>query len=241
MNANDTRKQVISDIAYFVEKQIDNFIINKQRPKFSFYKYLVSENVDKKTINEFKDYPTLNDTYEEVLLAYNKEDPYLVEAYGNFKKSQLREFLDMLESFIQDIARYAFEKNVRKPRKKRSTSPDKLVSKLKYAKEMEVGGKKYLSVDPREIIGKKVVYVYDFNQSKLSVYYSDSLSIKSTSIINFDEQKSWSKRVKLSNTILDGIMSSPKQVLNKLEEQIKTSRYAPTGRVNSNCIILRVF
>lgn len=240
MGVLEVRKQQISEIEYFVQSQIDNFVKTRQRPKFSFYKYLVSENIDRKTIQDFNNTTSLTEEYKDARSAYNKEDPFLVEAYGNFKKSQLREFVELLQSFIEDAIRYSQEKNVRKARKKRSVSPEKQVSKVKYATSCEVKGVTYNSLDPKELIGKKVAYVYDFKYNKLSVYHSSGFSIRGTTITNFDTENSWAKKIRYTNDILNLILNSSQIGLKNIKNVIKSTQYEPTGRLSENCIILKV-
>ena len=240
MGVIEIRKQMVSEIDGFVQSQIDNFVITRQKPKFSFYRYLSSENIDKKTIEEFNNITSLSDVYEEVRAAYRKEDPYLVEAYGNFKKSQLREFTELLHSFIEDATKYSQEKNVIRIRKKRIISPEKQVSKVKYLQSCEVNGKTYTSIEPKELINKRVAYIYDCKQNKLSVYHSNGFSVKGTTIIDFDEEKSWSKKIRTPNKILNHILDSSFIGLKNLSDMIKTTNYQPTGRINQNCIILKV-
>jgi hypothetical protein len=241
MGAIESRKQIVHEIEYFVQSQIDNFIKYRQKPKFSFYRYLSSENVDKKTIEQFNSITSLQEVYEEVKSAYTREDPYLVEAYGNFKKSQLREFTEFLSSFIEDSVKYSQEKNIKRIRKKRIVAPEKQVTKVKYAISCEVKGVEYKSISPKELIGKRVAYIYDSKQNKISVYYSTGFSAKGTSIINFDPDKSWSKKIRNTNEILNHILNSSQLGLKTLPEIIKTNQYPATGRLNENCIILKVF
>lgn len=240
MGVLEVRKQQISDIEYFVQSQIDNFVKTKQRPKFSFYKYLISENVDKKTIQEFTDVTSLVSDYEEARSAYNREDPYLVEAYGNFKKSQLREFVELLQSFLEDAKRYLQEKSVRKTKKRRAVPPEKQVGKVKYSQSCEVKGVKYKSLEPKELIGKKIAYIYDFRYNKLSVYHSSGFVIKGTTITNFDTETSWSKKIRHTNEILNTILNTSQIGLKNLNNVIKSTQYEPTGRLSENCIILKV-
>ena len=240
MGVIEVRKQMVSEIDGFVQSQIDNFIATRQKPKFSFYRYLSSENIDKKTIEEFNNTTSLADIYEEVRAAYNREDPYLMEAYGNFKKSQLREFTELLNSFLEDATKYSQEKNVIRIRKKRIVSPEKQVAKLKYSEFCEVNGKKYTSIEPKELINKRVAYIYDYKQNKLTVYHSTGFYVKGSTIISFDEEKSWSKKIRGANKILDHILHSSSIGLNNLCEIINTTKYQPTGRISQNCIILKV-
>ena len=43
----------VNEICYFVETLVDEYTLSKRKPKASFLKYLQSENIDRKTINEF--------------------------------------------------------------------------------------------------------------------------------------------------------------------------------------------
>ena len=241
MSVIDERKKVISDIQHIVEKQIDQFILTKQKPKFSLYKFLSSEKVDRKTILEFSQNNFIIETYEEIRKAYKKEDEYLSEAYGNYRKTQLREFLEFLLSFIQDLKQYIAEKTIRRPRKKRAVDPEKVVSKVSYCKEFKISNKTYTSINPKEILGKKILYMFDVKYNKLIAIHSEGIQIKGTTIINVDKEKSWSKRVRKPDQILDYINSNSQMVLNNMRSQLKTTEIEVTGRINSNCILVKVF
>jgi hypothetical protein len=238
MNLVETRIQAVSDIESFIDTQIDSFLVEKKKPKFSFYKYLSSGNIDKKTIIKFINDTPLQDTYEEVRSAYYCEDSYLTEAYGHLKRNHLREFKEMLEEYIEDAHKYSGEKNVRSGK---TISAEQQVAKVKYSKTCEVNGVIYNSIEPKELIGKRVACLYDHHREKLSVYYSTGFVVKGSTIINFDPNKSWMKKLRKPNEILDYIVDSSQIAINNLSGNLTTKPYPPTGRIGLNYIILKVF
>lgn len=239
MNIVEERKKIVSDIQHIVEKQIDRFIVERQKPKFNFYKFLSSENIDKKTILEFSENKFIESTYEEVHKAYKREDEYLVEAYGNYRKTQLREFLEFLAGIINDLKQYIIEKSVRKPRKKKQIDPEKVVAKVSYCSSINIFGTEYASINPKDILGKKILYMIDTKNNKLIVIHSEGIQIKGTTIINVDKEKSWSKRIRNHKQIIDHINNNSQLVLKNLFNQLKTTPIEVTGRINSNCLLIK--
>lgn len=177
---------------------------------------------------------------EEIKSAINKKDDQLVEGYGCFTKTQLKNMLEFLESIVSAAnmisqAKKA-QRKVRKP-----PSIEKRVSKLKYMKtDSEYG---LASVDPVTIIGAQALWVFNVRQRKIGKYVAkdvSGLNIKGTSIIGFDEKASIQKTLRKPKEQLPEFMSAGKVQLRKFLDNINTVKTNLNGRVNDSVVLLKV-
>lgn len=227
----------------FVESEIDKFINSRIPSNYSLLKFLNHLKPTPEDILDFQKssllYATLNDT----MSAFCKTDEQLVEAYGHFSRPQLNSYKIMLERFVEDIKTYflTISVPVKKAftRKAKKISPEKQISKMQFLKECEIEGKIIKSIDPAKLIGKTELYVYDTVQKLLIVYYSSGFIVKGTTIQNFDKTNSYAKRGHLPD--VEYILNNPKVPCKKYLSSMNRKPKAPSGRINSNCILLKVY
>ena len=104
------------------------------------------------------------------------------------------------------------KKATKKLRVKKSPSKEKLVAKLKYAKESKE--LKLVSINPVDIVGAAELWVYNTKTRKLGKYvpgtYKDGISVKGTTILDFDETKSVQKTLRKPEQQLIEFMKSGK-------------------------------
>jgi hypothetical protein len=134
------------------------------------------------------------------------------------------------------------EKAARKPRKKPVASPEKRISRLQYMKAFPE--LKLVSVDPRKLLGAAEVWLYNTKYLQLQVYRAASqtgLDIKGTSLLNYDEAKSQTKRIgKKTGEITAKVLSAGKVALRRLMDEINATATEGNGRLGENVIILRI-
>jgi hypothetical protein len=167
------------------------------------------------------------------------KDKQLLEGYdylgGKRQHKQLHKFMNNL---VSDCMKYnADNKTVRK---KRKVDPKKIVSKVQYEKESKEFGIK--SVNPVDILDSSKVVIYNTKYNTLSVYYAcvgQYLSVKGTTIQNFDPVKSVSRTIKKPKDVIKTIKNQTTldKVWNSQHSMIKD----PNGRLNANTVILKVF
>jgi len=172
--------------------------------------------------------------YDEVVLSAS--DPDLAEAYSYLTNRKKRDFL----AFLSGILSTKVEKASRKPsgpRKTKAKTPDKLVKSLKYLQSFEE--LKLTSVDPKEIVGATSLWVYNTKYRILTNYVSDSgLSIKGTTLLNISDA-SVGKKVRKPECLVPLIPSMGKVPLKKVMDNLTTNDITPTGRINTDTVILR--
>ena len=143
-----------------------------------------------------------------------------------------------MSDLVSDCLRYHGDNKT--VRKKRKTDPKKVVAKVQYEKQSKEFGIK--SVDPINILDSTKVVVYNTKYNTLSVYYAcagQTLSIKGTTIQNFDEDKSESRTIKRPKDVIKTIKNQTTldKVWNSQHSMIKS----PNGRLNANTVIMKVF
>lgn len=185
---------------------------------------------------------TFKKRIEELEEALKGKDVQLKEAYSQFTKTQLKNYIKFLNNIITDAEKIAHKAKVtRKPRKKKAKPVDKVIEKLQYKKEDNAF--KIVSINPADIVGSTQLWVFNTKVRKLGVYNSkdsDGLSVKGTTLINFDESTSIQKTIRKPEVVLPNCIKGGKIILRKLLPEINATEQPLTGRLNSDTILLRV-
>lgn len=227
-------QKTISEILISIENQV--ILIQKnQKYQFDFKTFIsnLTGNVVKLIENEMKD--VLGRNIKEIKLAKNKKDVQLVEAYSYLTNKQLKLVLEFYENLYEKLKTGLIVKT-RSPRKIKPKSPDKLIKKLKYKKEDTTVGLK--SQNPVDIIGSCVVYVYNTKTRFICKYESDSASIRGSTIINIDENKSKKKKIRNPNSIFASLNPTNGKFMERLWDGINSKELLAKTRINEDCIIL---
>jgi hypothetical protein len=169
-------------------------------------------------------------------------DLQLVEGYSNFKKTHLKQYLNFLNTVVADCSRIShIAKVTRAPRKKKPKTTEKILATFQYKKEDK--DFKVASINPADIIGASQLWIFNTKTRKLGCYFSldsSGLSVKGTTLTNFEESKSIQKTVRKPETVLPAVISSGKIALRKTLTDINAVEQPMTGRINADTILLRV-
>jgi|TARA_B110000196_G_scaffold107730_1_gene93316 hypothetical protein len=232
-NINNKVQELLAEVDYAIDVWDEE--------DFDMYKYLV-DNVASAAIAKKipEEYQELIDEVNEALSGKSKQ---LKEGYSHMTKSEKGKFIKFLTKIQTDSERYADNhKPVRKPKKAKQFTAAQIVSKLNFLQE-DVDNK-ITSVDPSKIVGAEMVFLFNVKTNQLSYYQAidrGGLSVKGTSIKNYDENKSEVKKLGAKTTnFLDRVLDGGKIVLNKCMNEINSKASNVTGRVNNNMIILKV-
>lgn len=180
--------------------------------------------------------------YTELQEAYAGKDDQLKEAYSHISKKNLRKLVDFYSEIISACDMLGQEAKVnRKPKAKKAVPAEKVVAKLKFKKTDEVN--KLVSINPTDIVGAKELWIYNTKTRKLGKYvaaeFSD-LSVKGTSLIGFDENKSVMKTLRKPAEQLKAFKSAGKVQLRKFLDEINAVDIKMNGRINEETILLKV-
>jgi hypothetical protein len=175
-------------------------------------------------------------------LASGKGDEQLREAYSHRSRKQIKNLIAFYQEIMSACDMLAQEAKVnRAPRAKKSVPAEKIVAKLKYMKTNEP--LKLVSVSPTDIIGSTELWVYNTKSRKLGKYVSaeyQTLSVKGTSIINFNENLSICKTLRKPEEKLKEFKAAGKVQLRKFLDDINATDTKMNGRLNEETILLKV-
>jgi hypothetical protein len=166
----------------------------------------------------------------------------LKEGYSHLSKAQIKKITAFYNEILSACDMLAAEAKVnRAPRKVKTKPAEKIVAKLKFAKTYEP--LKLVSISPTDIVGAKELWVFNTKTRKIGRYvateYSD-LSVKGTSIVNFDKAKSVQKTLRKPEEQLKEFKAAGKVQLRKFLDDIKAVDIKLNGRINEETVLLKI-
>ena len=175
-------------------------------------------------------------------LASGNADEQLREGYSHRTKKQIKNLIAFYQEIMSACTMLAQEAKVnRAPRAKKSVPAEKIVAKLKYMKTNEP--LKLVSVNPTDIIGCAELWVYNTKSRKLGKYVAaeyQTLSVKGTSILNFNPNLSICKTLRKPEEKLKEFKAAGKVQLRKFLDDINATDTKMNGRLNEETILLKV-
>jgi len=210
-----------------------------KKPSFSMSEWLVAKKVKPIYCQAIAD--EFNKISREIQDAIDGVDADLVEGYSFLKKKDLQKFSEFLSDIVYNANQFAaLGKKLKKPRKKKAKPPEKQVAKVKFQKEDADLG--VVSLDPVKIIGSTRLITYNTKYKSISYYEVSPLvagfAVKGTSIVGFDEKKSYTKKLRKPKDVLKSMLGGIRQINNALNS-LKTKQAKANGRLNENTIILQ--
>lgn len=188
-----------------------------------------------------------NSLLDEFVEAQAGKDDQLVEAYSNLGKMQMRYAIKLIEEVIAELNGYiALKKTVKKPRAKKAVPVEKVVAKLKHCKSFKDDALKLelTGLSPVKLHEATEAWVYDTKKRKMHHYvadaYSKCLMVKGNTVIGFDKKESGIKTLRKPVEQIKALMGS-KPAARKYFSDIKAVAAIPTGRFNTDMIILKAF
>jgi hypothetical protein len=205
------------------------------------YDYLTTNAVPQSQINKFVELFAVRKG--ELLVAQERRDDQVVESYKHYKATDYKRHHAFIQTILDALEQYrGVKKTMKKIRAKKLPSKEKLVSKMKYAKDY--AALKLMSISPADIIGASELWVYNIKTRKLFKYVADSLTgplgIKGTSLTGFDAAKSVGKVLRKPEEKLKEFARASKVQLRKFLEEVKATETLGNGRINSDTVLLKV-
>jgi hypothetical protein len=250
-----------------LEEWLDSFITDKKNfdPKgFDFKKHFQKTGVTQaharklksfyeNELDDFKELERMPTAGQLKKMSEQEADQWsqLKEGYAHLKKADIKNYTTAIEElmtaldFVIDSA-----KATRKPRKPKVYSADKLVAKLKFCKTDDKF--KLASVPAEQIIGANELWVFNVKTRKLGKYVAKNidpkgmgrdgsgLSVKGTTITQYDEALSIQKTLRKPQDQLKDFKSAGKVKLRKFLDEINTTDTKLNGRCNPDTILLKV-
>lgn len=223
-----------ADLIASIEEMLDNDYLFDE-----FYSWLKAKNVKPAQARAIADYYT--PWAEELEEAQKTKDSDLKYAYRHLSKKELAMRIAVMRGIVNDCESLVSNNRksvVRKPRKTKPKSADKIVSKIKFQKEHNE--LKIVSIDPSKLVGAAELWVFNTKYNVLSHYVAGDggLSLKGTTLQNFTD-KSLQKKLRKPADVLPSITGSTPKAAERAFTSLKTKENAPNGRINEFCVILR--
>lgn len=222
-----------------IENLLDTYITNKIVPKDTFV-FLQKLGIKTAHASNIKRY--LKKKFDEFEEVNSTNDKSIKEGYSNFSKKELKEVISLFQNLYRDTDRISqVNKLNRKPRKVKAKPVEKIISKLQFKKDDD--GLKITSSNPGDILGCSQLWIFNTKTRKLGVYNakdSGGLSIKGTSILNFNEETSVQKIIRKPENMIHDFIKSTKLTMKKTFASVNSVEQVLTGRINSDTILLKI-
>jgi hypothetical protein len=225
-----------------IEGAIDDYVTEGKDPKV--FHLLSIANIAVQYSSKIVDLiqPRINELNE----LLEGKDSQLMEAYKHLGKREVKAYIKMYETIINDAMAYKTSKIATRAKPKRKpVPPERQVKGLKYLKEFAELGLK--SINPTEILNMSELWTYNTKTRKLgrfvvSMHGEMSISllgVKGSAIIGFDEIKSTCKTLRKPAEKLAELKTQGKPGLRKFMDTIKSVETRLKGRISPDTILLR--
>lgn len=237
-SVRDNMKEKVNEYLGELEGALDDFIISDK--DFDLYANLKGRSIPQPYVPFIIEW--VRKTAAEFISVYETTDSVIKEGYSNIPRRKLTQLIKLMSQWLEDAEKYGqFKKANRKPRAKKVKSPVQQVAKIKFKKEdTELGIK---SVFPSEMVGASQVWIYNTKYKKLAVYRSDSsigIQVKGTTLQNYEPENCEQKALRKPKEVLDKVLTAGKVQLRRILDELTTKESPVNGRINEECIILRV-
>lgn len=235
VSIQDRVKDKVSDFIGEFEEAID-----KEGWTLSMYDYMQRKQLPSTLANRVAEFykPIADEAAE---LIKKNCDPGLKEGYSNYTNAQLKQRAAFYDSIINDCARHSSNAKKQKVvRKKKVVTADKKLKKLKYQKESKEF--KVVSINPEKFLGAEELVTFNTRYKILTVFAAldrSGLSVKGTTITNYDEGKSKSYRIgRKTEEHVETALRGGKRAFAKMVGTLKECNLQ--HRINENTILLRI-
>ena len=240
VNIQERVREKASECIGELEGQLDDLIVSNFKannsPYGTFHRFTLKGAHVKYVVDHFKA------KRQEFDFVLNTDDKDVKEGYSNFSKPQLKKLIAYCDQVILDCGKISEDSvKSRKPRKRKTKTPEQLVSKVKVCEEFKELNLK--SIDVKSILGATQLWVYNTKYRKIGLYQAEDaggFTIKGTTILNFNESKSIQKRLRKPEVSLPQLLSGGKVFLRNFMESIRAVESPLNGRLNQDIILLKV-
>lgn len=221
------------------EGWLDEFVVNGKT--YSAKEYLTKNQtkapVIAHVINHFK--PILAE-YGEYLAGQCEQ---LTEAYSHMGKRKVKALFNYVTTILAECSVIArVSRTMKAPRKRKEQPPSKLVQNLLFLKEYPDLGLK--SIHPEKIIGADQVWMFDTEHRRMIKYEAMdgmTLSVKGTTMQNWNPEKSGSKIIRKPEVQLKDVSENGKRAMGNMFNEINGVVRKISGRTSRTTVIVRVF
>jgi hypothetical protein len=231
--------EAINETIGDIDFNIDEFIRTRCKHKFDCYAWL--KEYDLKPMYASRIVQIYTEELKEIKELMKGEDEQLVEAYGFLTKREIKKLHDFVQKIIDDAKTWSTnQKKARAPRKIKKKSADQVTRNVKYQKaDSEL---RLTSIDPSKMVNASEVWVFNSKTRCLARYVADSggLSVTGTSLKNFSEVNSLSKKIRKPEDLAKSVVTGGIKSVAKYFDNLTTKATSANGRLNETSLILRI-
>jgi hypothetical protein len=231
-------KEVINQACVEFDDTLDEFYRSDYKnPPPEFYKRL--KDIEAKP----SDLTKVRTFLDAMLFELTSDEPECLEYYDHLTKKQKKAYIAYVNAMLHDVTAYcSTERKVRKvaARKVKPKSPDKIAAKVQF--KAEDTSLKIASLPPAKIVGAQSVWLYNTKYKILTFLVAPSdkkLTIKGTTVVDFDPKLSLAKTLRKPEAMLKEITSLAPMQATKYFQGIATKPQRAVGRLNKDMVILR--
>lgn len=237
-SVQDHMRELSHELIGELEEEIDRFTVNGYKSDFDPYTWFTAKEIGAPLVTKIVNFyiPEL----EEIETALSRKDPDLNEAY-TMSRNDMKAYRDWIQKIVDSGNRYKANKlKMRKPRKPKVKKAEQLVSKVKYLKEYPE--LQLVSVPPEKVVGASELWVYNVKYRTVGVYVAEAandLSMKGTTVQNYDPAKSVQKKVRKPEDLFSKMAG--KRACRSTFDSLTTKPSGLRGRIDGNTILLKAF
>lgn len=232
------RAQADQHVVYFEE--LEDKMIQGEKVAPAAAAYLRQHQVPSALIARIR--PVFEQRRAELQEARDGKCEQLAEAYEHVRTREFKRRMEFYDGLISDLENYGKVKRAaRKPRAKKPVDRARLVKKLNYLRSCPE--LKLTSIQPQEIVGAEILWIYNTKNRKLGKYVaetSNTLGVRGSTILGYDPVKSVSKTLRKPEQQLAELMKAGKVALRKFLEDIRAVEVELNGRINKHMLLLKV-
>lgn len=240
--AERTRRKMMDTIyAAWDETIVEGWFDKDFKRELDVYSLFAENGLKGNAVEPFK--KIVQGTYDEVSDALNKTCEQAVEGYAHVTTANKKKMLKQMDTIFDDLDKLKLSfkaKRTVKITKRKST--DDQVKNLKYQEDNTEY--KIASVNPVTIPGKEILFVFNTKNRTLYQYVTTATAgfeVGGTTIKNFEPKLSKCTRLRKPDDVLPLILTkTPKQIESQVWKTITTKVNPCNGRINADCVLLRV-
>ena len=235
------RMRVNDTIGADWEEVVEGWMAGTYTQEIDVFKLFKHYDLKGSCINMFHDMVLIE--YQPVKDAYDNTCEQCVEAYGHITRRKQNKMLKLMEGIFSDLDQLkTANKAAKVPKAKKPKASDVQVKGLKYQSDsIEF---KVSSINPVMIPGKEVLYIYNTKSRKLIQLITNAtkgFEVSGTTIKNICSDTSRVTTLRKPDEVLPLILKkSIKQIDKLVWDTITTKITIPNGRINDDCVLLRV-
>jgi hypothetical protein len=166
----------------------------------------------------------------------------VVKKYNGQLRTGSYSIVTVLEKILSNVRAENKLNKLRKPRKRKIKPAQMQVKNLKF-KENDMS-LKLVSIPPVTVVSAPTLITFNTKNRKVSIFYAkntDGLTIKGTTVLNYDAERSKQKTIRKPEEMIEHLIGTSLLRFEKVFEGIKAKQSTPTGRINEDTMLLKVF